>query len=579
MSENKNVTLSDLANGAVPTATPVGMPKKLDKSSIREANIAEAVLPSTANAPVEGTGNPMLDKAFEGLDDTIARLSDESTEIYQKGEEQRITEAIESDSIDDSDDDILATSTSNVVHVNKFDDETQYTPRDIPATETTQPTTDKVTINKTVNTVVEEKPKTVKKEVEVSAPVAGTKKEVIKMVSDPSVYDEDDDHLFDGIDEEDMHFLDDDEDDDTSEKDGNTDNDDKAKTEEIKENIREEMNSKFSYINNKINLKSFSISKKPVSASKVINDIKTKALECADGVLYSEGRAIRMSAFKPMEIQSIDPQRMRNGNYNNYTKDKLKLIYDHIVDANKPKTFEAWAMITPNTVIDDYMFTAYKATFGLSNILTYTCSDEKCSNVFMDSIPIHSMIKFASDEVKEKYMNILHTGQTDSTSTEYKVDLYQASDEYVFALKVPSLYNTFIEPTLVDKNFTQKYEDLILLLSYIDDVYKIDYRTNELVPIDTKPVANDKSLSYKRRVKTYATILKSLTSDQLQALSVETDKYDAGKLDEDGNLVRDVSYVYPECRCTKCNRKIDEEEVNPDNMLFTRHQLGLMKKI
>lgn len=579
MSENKNVTLSDLANGAVPTATPVGMPKKLDKSSIREANIAEAVLPSTANAPVEGTGNPMLDKAFEGLDDTIARLSDESTEIYQKGEEQRITEAIESDSIDDSDDDILATSTSNVVHVNKFDDETKYTPRDIPATETTQQTTDKVTINKTVDTVVEEKPKTIKKEVEVSAPVAGTKKEVIKMVSDPSVYDEDDDHLFDGIDEEDMHFLDDDEDDDTSEKDDNTDNDDKAKTEEIKENIREEMNSKFSYINNKINLKSFSISKKPVSASKVINDIKTKALECADGVLYSEGRAIRMSAFKPMEIQSIDPQRMRNGNYNNYTKDKLKLIYDHIVDVNKPKTFEAWAMITPNTVIDDYMFTAYKATFGLSNILTYTCSDEKCSNVFMDSIPIHSMIKFASDEVKEKYMNILHTGQTDSTSTEYKVDLYQASDEYVFALKVPSLYNTFIEPTLVDKNFTQKYEDLILLLSYIDEVYKIDYRTNELVPIDTKPVANDKSLSYKRRVKTYATILKSLTSDQLQALSVETDKYDAGKLDEDGNLVRDVSYVYPECRCTKCNRKIDEEEVNPDNMLFTRHQLGLMKKI
>lgn len=580
MSENKNVTLSDLANGAIPTANPVGMPK-LDKNSIREANITEAVLPSTANAPVEGTGNPMLDKAFEGLDDTISRLSDESTEIYQKGEEQRIAEAIETDSVDDSDDDILATSTANVVHVNKFDDETQYTPKakeEVSTAKITQPTTDKVTINKTVSTVVEQKPETVNKEVEVSAPVAGTKKEVIKMVSDPSVYDEDDDHLFDGIDEEDMHFLDD-EDDDTSTKDDTTDNDDKAKTEEIKENIREEMNSKFSYINNKINLNSFTISKKPVSASKVINDIKTKALECADGVLYSEGRAVRMSAFKPMEIQSIDPQRMRNGNYNNYTKDKLKLIYDHIVDANKPKTFEAWAMITPNTVIDDYMFTAYKATFGLSNILTYTCSDEKCSNVFMDSVPIHSMIKFASDEVKEKYMNILHTGQTDSTSTDYKVDLYQASDEYVFALKVPSLYNTFIEPTLVDKNFTQKYEDLILLLSYIDDVYKIDYRTNELVPIDTKPVANDKSLSYKRRVKTYATILKSLTSDQLQALSVETDKYDAGKLDEDGNLVRDVNYVYPECRCPKCNRKIDEEEVNPDNMLFTRHQLGLMKKI
>ena len=80
-------------------------------------------------------------------------------------------------------------------------------------------------------------------------------------------------------------------------------------------------------------------------------------------------------------------------------------------------------------------------------------------------------------------------------------------------------------------------------------------------------------------IKTFATILKSLTSDQLQALSVETDKYDAGKLDDDGNLVKDVTYVFPERVCEKCGKKIEEVEVNPDSMLFTRHQLGLMKKI
>ena len=65
----------------------------------------------------------------------------------------------------------------------------------------------------------------------------------------------------------------------------------------------------------------------------------------------------------------------------------------------------------------------------------------------------------------------------------------------------------------------------------------------------------------------------------IQALSVETDKYDAGTLDDEGNLVRDITYVYPERRCPKCGKKIDEVEVNPDNLLFTRHQLGLMKKI
>ena len=164
-----------------------------------------------------------------------------------------------------------------------------------------------------------------------------------------------------------------------SESDNEESEDEKAKTEEIKETIRHEVNKNFIPINNKLNLSKFTISKKPINAAKVINDIKSKAIECADGVLYSQKRAVRMSAWKPMEIQSIDPQRIKNGNYNKYIENKLKLIYDHIIDANKPKTFEAWAMITPNTVIDDYMFTAYKATFGLSNIITFSCSDDKCN--------------------------------------------------------------------------------------------------------------------------------------------------------------------------------------------------------
>ena len=87
------------------------------------------------------------------------------------------------------------------------------------------------------------------------------------------------------------------------------------------------------------------------------------------------------------------------------------------------------------------------------------------------------------------------------------------------------------------------------------------------------------TMTYKRKVKTFASIIKSLTSDQLQALSVETDKYDAGKLDDNGKLIKPVTYVYPERKCPKCGKKIDEIEIAPDSMLFTRHQLGLMNKI
>lgn len=563
---NENVSLSELANGAVPTAAPVGMPvkPKLDTSKAKDVNISEVSI-VTEPKPVEGTGNPMLDKAFEGLDDTISRLQNETDTLYNEGREERIQKSIDDADIDSVD----SESNPSAVVVHKFDDDiespvqTHESNKNEAKDEDSQP--------------VIKKPITVEQTVEVSAPVAGTKKENIVMTADPSVYDDDpDEHLFDGIEDEDMKYLDDDDTSDSTDKD---DAEEKAKTEEIKEKIREEVRNNFNPVNNKLNLNNFTISKKPINAAKVINDIKTKAIDCADGVLYSQKRAIRMSAWKPMEIQSIDPQRLRSGNYNKYIENKLKLIYDHIIDANRPRSFEAWAMMTPNTVIDDYMFTSYKATFGLSNIITFSCSDDKCNNVFMESVPIHSMIKFSSDQIKEEYMNILHEGNTDSSDSEYSVSLYQASDDYVFALKVPSIYNTYIEPTLVSQDFNAKYEDRLLLLSYIDSIYKIDYTTNQLIPIDTKPVASDKSLTYKRRIKTFDTILKSLTSDQLMALSVETDKYDGGKLDDDGNLIRDITYIYPERRCPKCGRKIDEQEINPDNMLFTRHQLGLMKKI
>lgn len=563
---NENVSLSELANGAVPTAAPVGMPvkPKLDTSRAKDVSLSEVSI-VTEPKPVEGTGNPMLDKAFEGLDDTINRIQNETDDLYNKGREERIQKSIDDADIDSVDSELEPSA----VVVHKFDDDTT--------------TKSPVQVHKNIKTEapvedevqpVIKKHMTVEQTVEVSAPVSGTKKENIVMVADPSVYDDDpDEHLFDGIEDEDMKYLDDDSSDSTD------DAEEKAKTEEIKEKIREEVRNNFTPVTNKLNLSNFTISKKPINAAKVINDIKTKAIDCADGVLYSQKRAIRMSAWKPMEIQSIDPQRLRSGNYNKYIENKLKLIYDHIIDANKPKSFEAWAMMTPNTVIDDYMFTSYKATFGLSNIITFSCSDDKCNNVFMESVPIHSMIKFNNDQIKEEYMSILHEGNTDSNNSEYNVSLYQASDDYVFALKVPSIYNTYIEPTLVSQDFNAKYEDRLLLLSYIDSIYKIDYATSQLIPIDTKPVSSDKSLTYKRRIKTFDTILKSLTSDQLMALSVETDKYDGGKLDDDGNLIRDITYVYPERRCPKCGKKIDEQEINPDNMLFTRHQLGLMKKI
>ena len=267
---NENVTLSDLSSGAVPTATPVGMPvkPKLDTSSVTEANIKEVVVPNEPNV-VEGTGNPMLDKAFLGVDDAISRLQTETNETYEKGEEQRIEEAISSDNTDiDTIDETLNSATSNTVLVHKFDEE---------PTETAQ------TVKPSPAPVVEEKPVKIEKTVEVSAPVAGTKSENIVMVEDESVYDEDE-HLFDGIEDDDLKYLDEDES--SEDEDKKEEEDEKVKTEKVKAIIREEVNKNFVPVDKKINLGSFKISKKPINAAKVINDIKTKAIECAE-VFYS----------------------------------------------------------------------------------------------------------------------------------------------------------------------------------------------------------------------------------------------------------------------------------------------------
>ena len=566
---NNEVSLSDLANGAAqPTATPVGMPATLDPNKVSEVKKSDVAMPGPSSDPVAAytTGNPILDGAMRGLDGTIDRLASDSAALVEKGREERLEKALEAE--DSDDDGVIGENTSNTIHVQSFDE-------DEPVQQTTVPTVQAE--------VVEEKPVTIKRAVEESdtvtvetaAPVVGTVQKEIKLVN---TEDDDDDDVFttSGIDDDDLQFLDDEEDTQEDE----TADDDNDKTEEIKETIRTQMKENFKPFS-KVDLSNFKISKKPIAAAKVINEIKGKPIECADAVLYDVGRPIRMSAWGPMEIQSINPEQVRSGsvNYNAFMEKKLRLIYDHLIDANKPKSFEAWAMSTPNTTMDDYMFAAYKATYGQANIVTFNCSDDDCSNVFMENVPVSQMIKFKDEDTKKKYYDILHSGTTDTVSDEYEVTLHQVSDDFVFGLKKPSLYNTYIEPTLLDSAFSAKYQDLLLLMTYIDCAYMIDKKTNELVLIDTKPIASDRAKTYKRRIKTFDAILKSLTSDQLQALSVETDKYDAGKLDDNGNLIKDITYVFPERRCPKCGKKIDEVEVAPDNMLFTRHQLGLMNKI
>jgi hypothetical protein len=95
MEDNKKgPSLSDLSEGAIPTATPTvsELPTKLPKlnaSSVKEANISEVVQPNKSQQVQTQMGNPMIDSAFESLDGAIERTRQEYAEIEKKGEEQR----------------------------------------------------------------------------------------------------------------------------------------------------------------------------------------------------------------------------------------------------------------------------------------------------------------------------------------------------------------------------------------------------------------------------------------------------------------------------------------------------------
>lgn len=560
-----NITLDQLAENAVPTA-PAGIPTKANLNEMSEIqNLTEVAAPSTQD-PIESSGNPMLDQAFKGLEDRIKTQQEETNAVYEKG----LHERLEQDFVNGTDTTEIPKQKNFVI--NNYEDEQ-------PVASTPDPE------------VIKELAKPV--EVSTVAPVTGKVKKIVNILPDDetSTTDdkkstiEDDINEFKGIEDmtaEDLKYLDGDDDTTTKTSDpednGGLDNE---VAEAIKNDLRNEFATKFTPIHNKIDLSSFTVSDKEVPASIVMEKLAKKPSNAANSVIYSQKKCITMSAWEPAEIESINPNRVNESNYNTFISNKLKLIYEHIIDDNKPRKFEKWCALTPNTTMNEYMFAAYKATFGGANIVTYSCEDNDCNKVFMENVPISQMIKFRNDEIKEDYLKILHEGvaYTTEDSNQYETTLFQASDDYVFALKTPSLYNSYIEPTLVTKEFSDKYSDLLYLMYYIDAIYEIDRATNTLHVINYHAVPNDPAATYKRRVRAFYPVLKSLTSDQYSVLLTEVDKYDGISYDDDGNIITDVTYAYPERTCPKCGKKIPERAIEPDELLFSRHQLGLMSKI
>ena len=645
--ENKKITLDDLSNGAKHTAAiPPPLPK-FDAKTVRDVNIAEVAQKAPEPEQVDMVPN-VIKNAISQIPATIQRLNNESLAIVQKGKEERIEKMLDSDddiddvemptnssrpvqpqsntirqSFDDDgidfDDDIenddevdfpISKKTKverkvNTMENNNNTPQTELDEKIHAIAEAAVETPEKVEFPEPTDTDKEklaEKAKEayeavtgevvdeakVEENVDVAVNEAPEEEAIPVLPRVPSSSETDfgtatfvmsDDDLA-LLDDEDMIVEKADKAKEVSEA------EEKEKRNELRNAIRTSVKENFKPIENKLNLSEFEIQKKPISASKVLNHIKETPVRTATTPLFSTSKkVVEVSEFTATEVQKLNPSLINQNNFYTTLRDRYQLLYNHIVDPNKPATFEAWLKTVPEDAIDDYFFAAYKATFGAANILTYECPKEECGNVFLKEVPVMSMIKYKNEAIKTEYLDLLHNGKLNVSKDTYTAGLFQASDEYVFALKTPTLYERVFEPTLLDSKILETYGDLITLITYIDGIFVIDEANKKLIPVDMQPIHTDPRKTVRRRIKTCASIIRTLTSDQLQTLTVETDKYDKpdskrnNNNDDDEDTTPEIQYIYPECECPKCKSKINEAVANPVDMLFTRHQLGVYQRI
>lgn len=323
------------------------------------------------------------------------------------------------------------------------------------------------------------------------------------------------------------------------------------------EAMRTVIKSEIKPVNNVIDLRTYKISSKPVTAGRVMNEINTE-LPSAKWVLPATGTGIIMSALKGIEIELLANRREGQTNLMR-NQEIVQTFYNHIV-GDKPATWEAWAK---SVVYDDFFhlyFAEYLACFSNANFAPYECEHDKHS--FMQRVELMSMVKYKDDNAKQVVDALL---KKDCKIGSIDCEFRQVSDKFVIAFRKPTIWNVMFEDYYLPDKIRNEMRDVVGIFNHISDIYLIDRATGELRPIDTKPIPGDMTKTLKNRFKIYYDILKSLTSDQYTAITPII-----VNLHKDSDL---ISYQYPETVCPKCGSVIPAREDEPLNMLFLRHQL------
>ena len=326
---------------------------------------------------------------------------------------------------------------------------------------------------------------------------------------------------------------------------------------------------KISPIKKRLNLSSYTISKK-VNTSSVI---ETNNNPKAKWVLMSSGVIVLMSSFSGSELEAIRSYIEDTENGKEDFRSVLNMVYNHIVSP-KPKTFKEWVMSISFFDYENLFFAIYIASFNGVNYIPIECDSSRCPNkvrtYLTDNIPFMDMVEFKNDKIKSNFMEIYNSEVYDPVGLTIS-DIVPISERIAIGFKLPSLYDALIEPRYFNGEFLKKYNSTINVLPYIDNIYEIDNESKKLIPFAYKIYANNQAKSIRSRVTIYDSILKSFTPDEYNLIG--------GIVAEiNDKRYRDyITYKIPKTECPYCGNIIEERKnQSPIQMVFTRNRLGTL---
>ena len=314
---------------------------------------------------------------------------------------------------------------------------------------------------------------------------------------------------------------------------------------------------------NKFDPTKLKISKKPTSISFALN-YNTTTKSTADFPLYYTQHCSKFKECTGTELQTLQTK-IDAGNEMTSVIEAVKFNYDHIVDPNKPATFEAWAKMVRTEDVESMYFGVYKATYYSSNLMPVTCTHCNTSNLV--KVPVNDMVKPANDDVKAE-MDKLFQQDTTFPYPEVKSELIQVSDRLFAAIKPPSIYDAFVQFSSISPDNQRKFQLILNLISCIDTFYFLTDE-GELSPIIIKTDPTNIRKTVTRKVKDYGSLIKGLTADQYATFITKIN-----------SLMQDpkISFIIPEVECPKCHKKIPSQPIDSMlRILFTRAQLAQIK--